>query len=211
MSLVRLSFELGMAVSDYNCGITNDHNAIINATFMYLDKVKVTLLTDDELVECYAIIGQMWASVIERPSEPSVPELSVPEPSVREPSVPEPSVREPSVREPSVREPEVKSQGQKPKVPDTKGKAPEGKSPQVKAPEGKAPEGKAPEGKAPEVKAPEVKAPEAKEKSPESKGKVSFQSVLPSLSSISSSIQLNAKGKVELPPPSGSIQLKSST
>jgi len=196
MSLVRLSFELGMAVSDYNCGITNDHNAIINATFMYLDKVKVTLLTDDELVECYAIIGQMWASVIERPSEVSV----------REPSVPEPSVPEPSVPEPSVREPEVKSQGQKPKVPDTKGKAPD-----VKAPEGKAPDVKAPEGKAPDVKAPQVKAPEPKEKSPEPKGKVSFQAVLPSLSSISSSIQLNAKGNVEIPPPSGSMQLKSST
>lgn len=66
MSLVRLSFELGMAVSDYNCGITTDHSAIIRATFMYLDKVKVTDLTEDELVECYAIIGQMWASVIEK-------------------------------------------------------------------------------------------------------------------------------------------------
>ena len=69
MSLVRLSFELGMAVSDYNCGITNDHNAIISTTFMYLNKVKDAVLTEDELVECYAIIGQMWASVIERPLE----------------------------------------------------------------------------------------------------------------------------------------------
>ena len=78
MSLVRLSFELGMAVSDYNCGITTDHFAIIRATFMYLDKVKVTDLTDDELVECYAIIGQMWASVIEKdvPSSTAAPVAS---------------------------------------------------------------------------------------------------------------------------------------
>ena len=165
MSLVRLSFELGMAVSDYNCGITNDHNAIINATFMYLDKVKVTLLTDDELVECYAIIGQMWASVIERPSELSVPELSVqkpsvPEPSVREPSVPEQSIPKQSVPKQSVSGPEAKE----PNAPETKQKAPETKQ----------------------------KAPEPKEKSPEPKGTVSFQPVLPSLSSISSSIQLKS-------------------
>jgi hypothetical protein len=69
MSLVRLSFELGMAVSDYNCGITNDHLTIIKTTFMYLNKVKESSLTEEELVECYSIIGQMWASVIERPEE----------------------------------------------------------------------------------------------------------------------------------------------
>ena len=69
MSLVRLSFELGMAVSDYNCGITNDHSTIIRTTFMYLNKVKESPLTEEELVECYSIIGQMWASVIERPEE----------------------------------------------------------------------------------------------------------------------------------------------
>jgi len=82
MSLVRLSFELGMAVSDYNCGITTDHFAIIRATFMYLDKVKVTDLTDDELVECYAIIGQMWASVIEKdvPSATAAPVASAAQP-----------------------------------------------------------------------------------------------------------------------------------
>lgn len=89
MSLVRLSFELGMAVSDYNCGITTDHSAIIRATFMYLDKVKVTDLTEDELVECYAIIGQMWASVIEKdPSSvaPVVPSsLTSPAPVVPAP------------------------------------------------------------------------------------------------------------------------------
>lgn len=68
MSLVRLSFELGMAVSDYNCGITNDYEQIISTTFMYLDKVKESNLENDELVECYAIIGQMWAAVIDRSS-----------------------------------------------------------------------------------------------------------------------------------------------
>jgi len=189
MSLVRLSFELGMAVSDYNCGITNDHNAIINATFMYLDKVKVTLLTDDELVECYAIIGQMWASVIERPSELSVQKQSVPELSVQKQSVQKQSVQKPSVPEPSVPEPSVSGpEAKEPNAPETKQKSPEPKAPETKQ-----------------------KVPEPKEKSPEPKGKVSFQPVLPSLSSISSSIQLNAKGKVELPPPSGSIQLKSST
>ena len=69
MSLVRLSFELGMSVSDYNCGITNDHSAIIKTTFMYLNKVKESNLREEELIECYAIIGQMWASVLEKPAE----------------------------------------------------------------------------------------------------------------------------------------------
>lgn len=86
MSLVRLSFELGMAVSDYNCGITTDHSAIIRSTFMYLDKVKVTDLTEDELVECYAIIGQMWASVIEK--DPSSVAPVAPPPVAPPPVVP---------------------------------------------------------------------------------------------------------------------------
>jgi hypothetical protein len=69
MSLVRLSFELGMAVSDYNCGITHDYNEIIKTTFLYLDKVKDSNLSNEDLVECYAIIGQMWAAVIDRSAD----------------------------------------------------------------------------------------------------------------------------------------------
>ena len=105
MSLVRLSFELGMAVSDYNCGITTDHSAIIRSTFMYLDKVKVTDLTEDELVECYAIIGQMWASVIEK--DPSSVAPVVPAPVVPPPVVPTPvkavpvAVKAPAPAQPS--------------------------------------------------------------------------------------------------------------
>jgi hypothetical protein len=177
-----------MAVSDYNCGITNDHNAIINATFMYLDKVKNTLLTDDELVECYAIIGQMWASIIEQPYESNFSAHEVKPPQVKAPEVKPPQVKAPEVKPPQVKAPEVKS-------------------PQVKAPEVKAPEVKAPEVKAPEVKAPEVKAPEVK--APETKAKVTFQAPLTSLSEMPPSIQLKLKG--EFPPPSGSIQLKAST
>jgi hypothetical protein len=152
MSLVRLSFELGMAVSDYNCGITNDHSAIIRATFMYLDKVRVTSLDEDELVECYAIIGQMWAAVIERSEDivSSEPEAKV-EPKVEskapvakvepkapvakdEPKAPEPKV-EPKAPVAKV-EPKVESKASEPKA---EPKAPEPKAPVAKAPEAKAP------------------------------------------------------------------------
>lgn len=106
MSLVRLSFELGMAVSDYNCGITTDHSAIIRSTFMYLDKVKVTDLTEDELVECYAIIGQMWASVIEKdPVSASVASpvtASLASMAIKAVTAPAPSASAPAPSAPSV-------------------------------------------------------------------------------------------------------------
>ena len=63
MSLVRLGFELGMAACDYNSGVTTDHSEIIRTIYMYLEKVKSSSLNEEELTECYTIIGQMWAAL----------------------------------------------------------------------------------------------------------------------------------------------------
>jgi len=151
-----------MAVSDYNCGITNDHSAIIRATFMYLDKVRVTSLDEDELVECYAIIGQMWAAVIERSedivsSEPAPKvESKAPEPKAPVAKAPEPKAPEPKAPEPKAAEPKAAD----PKA--TVVKAPEPKATVAKAPEPKATVAKAPEPKAAEPKATVAKAPELK-------------------------------------------------
>jgi hypothetical protein len=73
MSLVRLGFELGMAASDYNSGVTSDHSEIIKTIYMYLDKVKSSSLGEEELTECYTIIGHLWAGLNPTLSTESTP------------------------------------------------------------------------------------------------------------------------------------------
>lgn len=68
--VVRLGVELGLAVSDYNSHIVNDYNEIIRVTLLYLSKVKEAvhegLVSEEELPDYFALVGQSWGSVIAR-------------------------------------------------------------------------------------------------------------------------------------------------
>jgi hypothetical protein len=68
--VVRLGVELGLAVSDYNSHVVHDYSEIIRVTMLYLAKVKEAvhegLVSEEELPEYFALVGQSWGSVINR-------------------------------------------------------------------------------------------------------------------------------------------------
>jgi hypothetical protein len=70
MSLAQLGFELGMAVSEYNSGRLDTYDTIIKYTMLYIQEVKRGITTgnirEEELPEYYLVIGQAWASIIEK-------------------------------------------------------------------------------------------------------------------------------------------------
>jgi hypothetical protein len=70
MSLAQLGFELGMAVSEYNSGRLDSYDTIIKYTMLYIQEVKRGITTgsirEEELPEYYLVIGQAWASIIEK-------------------------------------------------------------------------------------------------------------------------------------------------
>lgn len=67
MSFAHLGFELGMAVSEYNSGVTTTYDDIIKYTFLYLEEVKRGIadgsIPADELGNYYILVGQTWASI----------------------------------------------------------------------------------------------------------------------------------------------------
>jgi hypothetical protein len=68
--VVRLGVELGLAVSDYNSHIVDDYSEIIRVTILYLAKVKEAvhekIVSEEDLPEFFALVGQSWGSVIAR-------------------------------------------------------------------------------------------------------------------------------------------------
>ena len=82
--IARLSMELGLAVNDYNSGISTSLDDVIRTTLEYLAVVKEVYgeghIEDDQLTEFFALVGQSWASIqyAKRPSTEIVKKESVP-------------------------------------------------------------------------------------------------------------------------------------
>lgn len=68
--IVRLSMELGLAVSEYNSHNTDTFDEIIKVTLAYLAKVKEAVrlgeIRPEEVEEYFSFVGQSWASIISR-------------------------------------------------------------------------------------------------------------------------------------------------
>ena len=65
--LVRLSMELGLAISDYNSKKTETLEEVVKATFEYLghlkEGVRQQLINEKELNDYFALVGQSWGSI----------------------------------------------------------------------------------------------------------------------------------------------------
>ena len=68
--IVRLSMELGLAVSDYNSHATDTFDEIIKITLAYLSKVKEAVrlgeIKASEIEEYFSFVGQSWGSIQSR-------------------------------------------------------------------------------------------------------------------------------------------------
>ena len=68
--IVRLSLELGLAVSDYNSQATDSFDEIIKISLAYLSKVKEAArnreIKAEEIEEYFSFVGQSWASINSR-------------------------------------------------------------------------------------------------------------------------------------------------
>ena len=66
-NLVKLGVELGLSVSDYNSGITDNLDDVVKLTLAYLailrEGVQVGRLEKDEVQTYFALVGQSWGSV----------------------------------------------------------------------------------------------------------------------------------------------------
>ncbi len=66
-NLVKLGVELGLSVSDYNSGITDNLDDVVKLTLAYLsvlrEGVQVGRLEKDEIQTYFALVGQSWGSV----------------------------------------------------------------------------------------------------------------------------------------------------
>lgn len=66
-TLVRLGVELGLAVNDYNSGLTDNLDDIHKITLAYLAAIKVALrenvITSKEIRNYFALVGQSWGSI----------------------------------------------------------------------------------------------------------------------------------------------------
>jgi hypothetical protein len=66
-TIVKLSMELGLAVSEYNSQNTESLEEIMKLTLAYLAKVKEAIhmgkIKEEELQGYFALVGQSWASI----------------------------------------------------------------------------------------------------------------------------------------------------
>ncbi len=66
-TIVKLSMELGLAVSEYNSENTESLEEVMKLTLAYLAKVKEAVhlgkIGEEELQEYFALVGQSWASI----------------------------------------------------------------------------------------------------------------------------------------------------
>ena len=72
--IVRSSMELGLAVNDYNAGISTGLEDVVRLTLEFLESVKEEYvrktITQEELNDYFALVGQSWASVQAKVSPP---------------------------------------------------------------------------------------------------------------------------------------------
>ena len=66
-TLVRLGVELGLAVNDYNAGLTDTLEDVNKITLAYLASIKLAfkdgLITNKEIRNYFALVGQSWGSI----------------------------------------------------------------------------------------------------------------------------------------------------
>ena len=78
-NLVRLGMELGLAVNDYNAGLTECLEEVNKITLAYLAAIKVALkegmITSKEIRNYFALVGQCWGSIQARFENEYVNEL----------------------------------------------------------------------------------------------------------------------------------------
>lgn len=78
-NLVRLGMELGLAVNDYNAGLTESLEEINKITLAYLAAIKVAMkegmITSKEIRNYFALVGQSWGSIQARFENEYVSEL----------------------------------------------------------------------------------------------------------------------------------------
>jgi hypothetical protein len=59
--------ELGLAVNDYNAGLTESLDEINKITLAYLAAIKISLkegmITNKEIRNYFALVGQSWGSI----------------------------------------------------------------------------------------------------------------------------------------------------
>ena len=67
LQIVRLSMEMGLAVSDYNSQSTDSFDDIIKISLAYLAKVKEAVglgeIKPEEVQEYFSFVGQSWGSI----------------------------------------------------------------------------------------------------------------------------------------------------
>ena len=82
-NLVRLGVELGLAVNDYNAGLTENLEEVNKITLAYLAAIKVALkegvITSKEIRNYFALVGQSWGSIQARFENEYVTELMNPQ------------------------------------------------------------------------------------------------------------------------------------
>ena len=66
-NLVKLGVELGLSVSDYNSGITENLDDVVKLTLAYLailrEGVQLGRLAKEEVQMYFSLVGQSWGSV----------------------------------------------------------------------------------------------------------------------------------------------------
>lgn len=68
--IVRLGVELGLTINDYNAQVTSNFDEIIRVTLAYLEKVregvKEGVIHESEIGDYFSLVGQSWASILQR-------------------------------------------------------------------------------------------------------------------------------------------------
>ena len=68
-TLVRLGMDLGLAVNEFNSGITNNVGGVVRVTLEYLSKVrdavKDDVISEDSIGDYFALVGHAWSCLDE--------------------------------------------------------------------------------------------------------------------------------------------------
>ena len=68
-TLVRLGMDLGLAVNEFNSGITDNVGGVVRLTLEYLSKVRDAVrdhvIEEDAIGDYFALVGHAWSSLDE--------------------------------------------------------------------------------------------------------------------------------------------------
>lgn len=68
-TLVRLGMDLGLAVNEFNSGITDNVGGVVRLTLEYLSKVRDAVrdnvIQEDAIGDYFALVGHAWSSLDE--------------------------------------------------------------------------------------------------------------------------------------------------